>query len=238
MANGGIFDMQSVLGLPTAMDGDGGLICDLYTNAYSKVAQQVQEKLVSMGVTGLVVDGKWGLCSEDAYFLVFGESTSADSLRRNVGITCEKFDKIVRGTCAQQAIYMPTTSTQRSLVKFPQMTTASVSTMMPKPFPGMVSTPQQPMNPFAPQTSASAMVPASSPASLPQVPGVPAPYNPPMPGYVTGPAPEATPWVKYSLIAAAVAGVGLVAWWYLGGKEPEPELTPPPGRTQPVGTIE
>jgi hypothetical protein len=114
----------------------------------------------------------------------------------------------------------------QSVLGLPTLVDDNIPTEQAEPVPEAGPPPiamPQPMAPAAPMPP---------PAMMPQ------PYVPPMPiGQVAEQQQAPTPWLKYGLVAGALVGVGLGAWWLYSSRKPEPEFASAPG-SRTVGTIE
>jgi hypothetical protein len=64
----------------------------------SEATKYIQGLLVARGATNLKVDGKWGPCTESAYFKIFGEPLGPESLQKNLDIICKKVTKVTPTT--------------------------------------------------------------------------------------------------------------------------------------------
>ncbi|MFA4971445.1 MAG: LPXTG cell wall anchor domain-containing protein [bacterium] len=92
MREGGIFDLPSALGIEVAMSDAVTEMdsCNL-SGTFSESAQWLQNLLKEKGALSLVVDGKWGPCSESAFYGLFGVRTSQASVAEKTGLSCAKF---------------------------------------------------------------------------------------------------------------------------------------------------
>ena len=101
MREGGIFDLPSALGIEVAMSDAVTEMdsCNL-SGTFSESAQWLQNLLKEKGALALATDGKWGPCSESAFYALFGVRSSQASVAEKTGLSCAKFVNYYGGlTC-------------------------------------------------------------------------------------------------------------------------------------------